>query len=118
MRQRIDSFRYAINGFRLVLKTEINMKIHVIAAVLVSIFGFLFSISVIEWIVVLICFALVLGAEIGNTVVEKYLDEFHPERSPTIGAIKDMSAAAVLVIAFFSAVIGLIIFVPKIILLF
>ena len=57
---------------------------------------------------------LYIAAEIGNTVVEKYLDLYYPERNPNIGALKDMSAASVLVLAVASAIVGCIIFIPKI----
>lgn len=114
MNKRIQSFRYAINGFLLVLKTEMNMKIHLLAAVLVVLFGVFLQVSLTEWAILLICIAMIFAAEIGNTVVEKYLDEFHPEWNKTVGALKDMAAAAVLVLSVFCVLIACIIFIPKI----
>lgn len=114
MKKRIQSFRYAINGFMLVLKSEMNMKIHFTAAVLALIAGLILKVNFTEWAVLLISIAMVFASEIGNTVVEKYLDAYHPERSEIVGALKDMAAAAVLVISVFSALIGCFIFIPKI----
>lgn len=118
MRKRITSFRHAFNGLLQVFRTEVNMLIHLLIAILVIISGFIFNLNLVEWSLILICIAMVFAAETGNTVVEKYLDLYHPELNPKIGVLKDMSAAAVLILSFFSAVIGLLIFVPKILVLF
>ncbi|MDG4946530.1 diacylglycerol kinase family protein [Weeksellaceae bacterium KMM 9713] len=115
MKARLKSFGYALNGIREVIKSEMNMRIHLAASFLVIIMGLIFSINWIEWIFIIICIALVLSAEIANTVVEKYLDAMHPEFNPKVGLIKDMAAAAVLILAMSSFIIGMIIFLPKII---
>ncbi|MDG4950664.1 diacylglycerol kinase family protein [Weeksellaceae bacterium KMM 9724] len=115
MKARLKSFGYALNGIREVIKSEMNMRIHLAASLLVIIMGLIFSLNWIEWIFIIICIALVLSAEIANTVVEKYLDTMHPEFNPNIGHIKDMAAAAVLILALSSFIIGMIIFIPKII---
>lgn len=115
MKARLKSFGYAMNGIREVIKSEMNMRIHLAASLLVIIMGLIFSINWIEWIFIIICIALVLSAEIANTVVEKYLNAIHPEFNPKIGLIKDMAAAAVLILALSSFSIGMIIFLPKII---
>ena len=115
MKDRIKSFGYAIRGFELVLKSEMNMKIHTVSAISVIIAGIYFKLNPTEWALILICIAMVLAAEIGNTVIEKFLDAYHPERSSVVGALKDMAAAAVLVLASFSGIVGLIIFIPKLI---
>ena len=115
MNRRIKSFQYAIQGLILVVRSEINMRIHIFSAILVLIAGYFLQISMTEWALVFLCFAMVFAAEIGNTVVEKYLNAYHPEHSKIVGDLKDMAAAAVLVIAIFAALIGLMIFIPKII---
>lgn len=115
MKARLKSFGYAWNGIREVIKSEMNMKIHLAASVWVIMMAIVFSINYIEWLFVILCIALVLSAEIANTLVEKYLDHYHPHYDPKVGLIKDMAAAAVLILAVCSFVVGLIIFVPKII---
>lgn len=94
------------------------MKIHVLIMFLVMIFGFLLNISLIEWIICIILFGLVIGAELFNTAIETVVDMISLEKSAKAKLAKDVSAGAVLLVAISSVIIGLIIFVPKIIKLF
>jgi diacylglycerol kinase len=113
MKQRIRSFGYAIRGIRLVIGSEANMKIHITVTLAVVICGFFFSISTTEWLLCLICFGLVLSSEMVNTAIENVVDLASPEQHPLAGKAKDIAAGAVLISAIFSAITGLIIFVPK-----
>lgn len=113
MRKRILSFGYAFKGIWAVLKSEPNMKIHFFIAVLVIICGFIFSISLVEWLFCILCFGLVIGAEMINTAIENIVNLVSPEQNELAGKAKDIAAGAVLVCAIFSAIVGLIIFVPK-----
>jgi len=110
-----DSFRYAFNGIITSVKDERNMKIHLVAAVLVILFGFLFHISKLEWIVCIVWIVLVIGAEMINTAIENVVDLVTTEYSPFAKKAKDISAGAVLVIALGAAVSGCIIFIPKLV---
>jgi len=114
MKRRIHSFKYAIRGIRMVIKSEKNMQIHLVVAVLVLIAGWFFNISTTEWMLCLLCFGLVLGAEMVNTAIEKLVDLASPQKHELAGKAKDMAAGAVLISALFAAVVGLIIFIPKI----
>ena len=109
----IRSFGYAIKGIKSVVSTETNMQIHLIIGLLVIICGFLFSISLTEWMLCLICFGLVIGMEMINTAIEKVVDLVSPESHPLAGLAKDIAAGAVLICAFISVVVGLSIFIPK-----
>lgn len=111
----INSFRYAIEGFVSSFKTERNMKIHVLAMVIVVILGFMLKISLLEWCICAIAIALVIGAELFNTAIETVVDMISPQRNPKAKLAKDISAAAVLILSLGAAVAGLIIFIPKII---
>ncbi len=113
MNKRIKSFGYAFHGIGQTLKSEPNMRIHLVIAVLVVICGFLFKISTMEWLFCLFCFGLVFGAELFNSAIESLVDLVSPEYHPLAGRAKDIAAGAVLVCAVFSAIGGLIIFVPK-----
>lgn len=113
MKKRVLSFRYAFRGIREVFGNETNMKIHIVVAILVIICGFLFSISLTEWMFCLLCFGLVTGAEMFNTAIEKVVDLVSPEYHPLAGKAKDVAAGAVLICAIFAAIVGLLIFVPK-----
>lgn len=113
MNKRIRSFGFAGNGIFQVFKSEPNMKIHIVLAVLVIISGFVFSISLMEWMLCLLCFGMVIGAEMINTAIEDIVDLVSPDHHPLAGRAKDVAAGAVLVCAFVSAIIGLFIFIPK-----
>lgn len=105
----------ASRGLFLILSgDERNARIHFIAAVLVTIAGFIFRISSTEWMVVLILFALVIGAEMFNSSLEKLADLVEPDENPFIRDLKDIAAGAVLWISIVSVIIGIIIFAPRI----
>ena len=114
MKKRIRSFGYAGRGIRIVFGTEANMKIHFVISILIIISGFIFSISLTEWILCLLCFGLVIGAEMVNTALENLVNLVSPDYHPLAGKVKDIAAGAVLICAILSAIIGLMIFLPKI----
>ena len=114
MKKRIRSFGYAGRGIRIVFGTEANMKIHITIAVLVIVCGFGFSISLIEWMLCLLCVGLVFSAEMINTAIENVVDLASPKLHPLAGKAKDIASGAVLICAIISVIIGLLIFVPKV----
>lgn len=114
MKPLIQSFKNAFRGIFFVFRSERNMMIHLIIATLVVIFGWIFHINPAEWILCLICFALVITAEMINTALENIVDLISPERNHLAGKAKDIAAGAVLITAIIAAIIGLIIFIPKI----
>ncbi len=111
----VNSFKYAFTGIKTAYLGEQNLRIHTIMAILVIICGFLFKISYMEWLVCLLLIASVLMAEFFNTAIEYVVDLASPGINDLAKAAKDVASAGVLVMAMVSAVIGLIIFVPKII---
>ena len=113
-----NSFKYAFQGIWASFNSERNMKIHVFMMIFVILCGLLLNINLGEWITCLILFALVIGAELFNTAIEAVVDMISLEKSPQAKLAKDISAGAVLVLAIASAIIGLIIFIPKFIALF
>ncbi len=113
MKKRLQSFGYAGRGIWQVFRSETNMKIHVLIAVLVVIFGFYFQISIQEWIACLFCIGLVFSAEMINTAIENVVDLASPLHHELAGKAKDIAAGAVLICAIISAIIGLLIFIPK-----
>lgn len=110
-----NSFKYAFEGILQAYVGEQNLKIHTVIAVLVIIFGFILKISYTEWLVCLVLIGLVLMAEFFNTSIEYLVDLASPEIHPLAKATKDTASAGVLMMAIISAIIGLIIFVPKLI---
>lgn len=95
---------------------ERNMKIHLAATALVLVFGFVLSISTVEWLICILCIALVISAELINTAVETVVDMIvGEERTPAAKKAKDIAAGAVLVTAIGAAAAGIVIFLPKLI---
>lgn len=116
--KRLKSFTYAFAGLKVLFKEEHNARIHLFATVCVIVAGILFKISLLEWVAVVFAIGLVFSFEIMNTSVENIADFICPERDDRIKRIKDLAAAAVLVSAITAAVVGLLVFVPKILELF
>lgn len=114
-KKMINSFKNAFNGMIVSFKQERNMKIHINIMFLVILLGIIFKIKMVEWIICIICFALVIGGELFNTAIEITIDIAMPNFNEKAKKAKDISAGAVLVLAIASAIIGFIIFVPKII---
>lgn len=111
----LHSFKYAFTGIYSSVKKERNIKIHTSIMLLVIIMGVLLKINYHEWLTCLVLFALVLSSELINTAIEITLNLITTEINPQVKLAKDISAGAVLINAIFSAIIGLIIFIPKII---
>ncbi len=110
----VRSLRFALNGLRISAR-ERNMKIHYTAAVLVTIFGVIFSISWTEWLFVFTCVGGVIALEMINTAIEKTVDLVTDQYHELARQAKDLAAGAVLVYALYSVAAGLVIFLPKII---
>ncbi len=109
------SFKYAFNGIIIALKNEFNLRFHFIATILVTILGFVYKIDKYEWFICLILIGLVISSELFNTAIEETIDIISPKYNNKAKFVKDVSSAAVLILAFISLIIGLIIFIPKII---
>lgn len=116
--KRIKSFRYAFQGICTLLRDEHNSRIHVAIMAAVIAAGALFGISAGEWCAVVICFGMVLMAEAMNSAIEAIADLVMPEPHPLIKKAKDVAAAGVLLTAIASVAVGLIVFLPHIILSF
>ena len=110
MMRLIKSFGYAFRGLFLLIRNEKNFQIHLCALVVVVGAGFYFDIHRIEWALILLTSALVLGFEGLNSALEKLCDEVTLERKETIRNIKDIAAGAVLVCAIVAVVIAGLIF--------
>ena len=110
---RIRSVGYALKGMFLLLRTESSIQIQFCIAIVMTVAGFYFKISNMEWILQLLAIGMVMGIEALNTAIEKVSDYIQPERDPKIGFIKDISAGAVMIVSVIASIIGLIIYVPK-----
>ena len=114
-RARLKSFGFAVNGLISLLKNEHNSRIQLLAAILAVIAGIIFKISFTEWSLLSIVIALVFLTELFNSALETLADIIDPEWNNLIMKAKDYSAAAVLISAIIALIVGLLIFIPKLI---
>lgn len=114
LKKRLAGFGFAFEGVFEVMKSQANFKIHLLAASIAILAGYYFNISTIEWCIIIGCIALVLSAETFNTAIEHLTNLVTPEYHFLAKKTKDAAAGAVLLIAIGVAIIGIIIFFPKI----
>jgi diacylglycerol kinase len=114
MKAFLSRLGFALQGWRYFFTHEANGRIQAVVAILVVTAGFIFGISAQEWLWILLCIGLVIGLEMVNTAIETLANRLHPDRHPEIKIVKDVAAGAVLWAAVVSVVIGLIIFLPKV----
>jgi diacylglycerol kinase (ATP) len=112
---RLKSFVYAFEGVMYFIKYEAQALIHLIAIVAVIGAGYWFNISLTEWIAVIFAIGIVVAAEMLNTAIEKLTDMVSPEFNLKAKVVKDLAAGAVLVASLVAVVVGLIVFLPRLI---
>ena len=115
MKRKFFGIQYAFKGLADVFRSQPNMRIHAAAAVAVIALGSFFGISLMEWCIVVIAIGLVLMAEAFNTALEYLTDLVSPGHHPLAGKAKDAAAAGVLLSAIAAVVLGVCVFVPRII---
>ena len=113
LKKRINSFKYAFEGIIMTIRSETNMKIHLFVMILVIVAGVVLKLSAVQWKIGIILFSFVIAGELFNTAIETAVDIAMPEKDSRAKKAKDVSASAVLVLAIASAIIGLMIFIPK-----
>lgn len=111
--RRRESFGHAARGVRILVATQPHARIHLVAAAGVALAAWLLGASAIEWCVLLLAIALVWVSEGINTALELAVDLACPEHHPAAGKAKDVAAGAVLLASCLAAVIGAIVFLPK-----
>jgi len=112
IKSRLHSFGHAFNGWSYVLRTQPNTWIHATITALVLILAFWLQLSLQDWAVLLLTIMVVWVAEFFNTVIESMVDLASPGEHPLAKVSKDVGAAAVLITAFISILIGLLILGP------
>ncbi|MBP6857893.1 MAG: diacylglycerol kinase family protein [Candidatus Pacebacteria bacterium] len=111
---RGKSLTHAFRGLGIIFKTQHNAWVHGLVAVLVVILGLWLHISEGEWAVIILSITSVLAAEAFNTAMEIDMDLTSPNYHPYAKDTKDVAAAAVLITALGASIVGIIIFIPKI----
>ena len=109
------SVGHAIDGIEYAINHERNVKIEMLFGILVSIAGFLFHISIFEWLVILLTIAMVITLEFINTAIERVVDLVTTDYKELAKSAKDVAAGAVLFMSLFSVIIGIVIFLPRVI---
>ena len=108
----IAGFGHAFRGLWYALRTQRNMRVHVLIALIAIILGIILRISAVEFALVFVAITGVFIAEMFNTVIELCVDLASPNYHPLAKIAKDVSAGAVLLSAMLSVVIGLFVFIP------
>lgn len=111
-RSRATSFRYAFSGWWYVIRTQRNAWIHTLASILVFLIALWLELPLRDWAILLLAVAMVWTAEFMNTAIEAFIDMASPQQNPLAKVSKDVAAAAVLITALASAVIGFLIMGP------
>lgn len=112
---RIKGAKYALKGAFILIRTEASIQAQFSIAILLIIAGFYFNISTTEWMFQVLAIGGIMSVEGINTAIEEIADFIHPDYNHKIGLIKDIAAGAVFIAALVGLIIGLIIYVPKII---
>ena len=110
----VSSFYFAFIGVITALKAERNLKIHFVMTVLVIFFGIIFELTKTEWLLISFAVAGMIALELMNTAIERVVDLVTTEQHPLAKQAKDIAAGAVLIYAVLTVIIGLSIFLPKI----
>ena len=109
------SVGHAIDGIEYTINKERNIKLEILAAIIVSVAGFILKITLTEWLVMLLVISMVLSLELINTAIERCVDLVTKDYHDLAKVAKDASAGAVFMMSLFSIIIGIVIFLPKII---
>lgn len=113
------TYRNALKGVRLALKSERNVRIHFFIAILVMVSGVTLKFTPVEFSILLIAIAIVVIAEMVNSAIEFSLDSiFHNRYSKLVGMAKDIAAGAVMIATFISISIGILLFGSKLMMIF
>ena len=112
LRRIVRSFGYAFEGLALMLRSQPNFLIHLLAAALAVLIGLILHLNPVEFAILVLTIGLVLVTECVNTVLETVCDLVSPGYHPLVKRAKDISAAAVLVAAAASVVIAVLLYVP------
>lgn len=111
----LNALKNALNGIKYTFKTQRNLKIQIVFAILAIILGLFLKLSITEWIILSLTIFLVLIVELINTAIETTVDMFTMEYNEKAKNAKDASAGAVTLMAIASIVVGMFLFIPKII---
>lgn len=108
-----NSLQAAWSGLGSAFREQRNFRKHLAIAAAVFGLALVLEISRIEWCLILVCFGMVLTVELYNTAIETLVDLVSPDFHRLAGKAKDIAAGAVLVASLATALIGGVIFIPR-----
>lgn len=111
--RRMASIGHAFRGLAFAIRSETHVRIDLVATVAVIAAGLYFELTTNEWCSIALAIGLVIALEILNTAIERLVDIVSPEHNAAAGRVKDIAAGATLVAAGCSAVVGVLIFGPR-----
>lgn len=106
------SFRYARRGLQRALATENSFRIHVLVAAIISFCLIALRVSGRDAAIIILIMASILNLELVNTIVERFVDILEPRVHPYVGVIKDLMAAAVLIMSIAAILIAMLVLGP------
>lgn len=111
-----ESVGHALDGIQYTASHERNFRIEIAFAIIVTIASFFFKVSLMEWSILVLVIGMVLALEMLNTALERCVDLVTKDYKELAKIAKDVAAGAVFIMSMFSIVLGILIFLPKIIL--
>lgn len=115
IKARLNSFKHALRGLKITVKEEDNAKIHLGIGIIIYVLSAILKLKKMEIVAILFSIGFVIVAELFNTAIENLCDFVQPNHLKQIKKIKDISAAAVLISAITAFMIGLIVYLPRLI---
>ena len=110
------SFSFAFEGLKTAFRQETNFKVHTVIALIAIVMAVFLQFNHLEWSILLLTIALVVILELVNTSLEAIVNLVEPDIKEQAKIAKDVSAAAVMIAAVVSIIVGLLLFIPKIVL--
>ena len=112
IRRTLRTFKYSWQGLAYAYKNEQSMWVHAIASVVTIALGFIFSLSLTDWAIVLISLGVILASELINTAIEAAVDLCTLEINPLAKIAKDCGSASTFVLTICAVIVCLFVFVP------
>lgn len=113
----LESVGHALDGIEYTVSHERNFRVEIFFAILVTIASFIFKVSLLEWCLLILIIGMILALEMVNTAMERCVDLVTKDYKELAKNAKDIAAGAVFIMSLFSVILGILIFLPKIILL-
>lgn len=114
----IEAFKNATNGIKYVFKNEHNYRIQVVFSIIAILMGIILEINFLEFSIIFVLIALVFLAEFVNSITETVVDMYTEEYNERAKIAKDVAAGTAMLMAIISVIVGMLIYLPKILKIF